>query len=215
MHIVIVAGGTAANPDAWEPWLAQADQLIAADGGAAYALAAGHVPDIVVGDLDSLNPQDRHHLEARGVRFEVHPRAKDETDLELALGCAVAQEAGEITILGALGGRLDHTLGNLLLLTDARWAGARLRLVGEGVLVLAVRSGGEARIEGEPGDLVSLLPLGGDAPGVHTEGLAWQLDGDTLVFGHTRGVSNQLTAPVARVWLEEKGSVVLVVHVKR
>lgn len=215
MHIVIVAGGSAHHKEAWQPWLVQADQLIAADGGAAHALALGRVPDLVLGDLDSLSTRERSQLEAHGVPFEVHPRAKDETDLELALHWAVEHGARQVTVLGALGGRLDHTLGNLLMLADPRWASVRLRLVSGIETVTAIHDGGEVQIDGQPGDLISLLPIGGDAVGVTTEGLAWRLSGDTLAFGRTRGVSNELTAHTARVRLEGPGGALLVVHTRR
>ncbi len=214
MHIVIVAGGTVDPAEGWLPWLAQADRCIAANGGAAHALALGLLPEVVLGDLDSLSAQDRNRLEGRGVRFEIHPQAKDETDLELALRWAVELGARQITVLGALGGRLDHTLGNLFLLADPRWAGVRLRLVGRGVTVSVAHPGAEVQIEGEPDDLVSLLPLGGDAVGVHTEGLAWRLSGDTLFLGRTRGVSNRLSAATARVRVGEPGGALLVVHTR-
>jgi thiamine pyrophosphokinase len=215
VHIVIVAGGNAPHREAWQPWLVQADQLVAADGGAAHALAVGRVPDIVLGDLDSLSAHERRQLEAQGVPFEVHPRAKDETDLELALDWAVEHGARQITVLGALGGRLDHTLGNLLLLADPRWASVRLRLVSGIETVTALHDGGEVQIDGQPGDLVSLLPIGGDAVGVTTEGLAWVLSGDTLALGRTRGVSNELVAHTAHIRLEGPGGALVVVHIRR
>jgi thiamine pyrophosphokinase len=214
VHIVILAGGIAGPPGAWQPWLAEADQLIAANGGAAHALARGVVPDVVLGDLDSLSSKDRRRLEARGTRFREHPAAKDETDLELAVQWAVENGAHRITVLGALGGRLDHTLGNLLLLADPRWAGARIRLVGSDVVASVAHPGTEVSIQGQPGDLVSLLPLAGDVAGVHTEGLAWRLAGDTLFFGRTRGISNKLETSTARVRVEEPGGRLLIVHTR-
>jgi thiamine pyrophosphokinase len=73
-----------------------------------------------------------------------------------------------------------------------------------------IRGGGEATLEGESGDLVSLLPLGGDARGVTASGLAWPLEGDTLRFGFSRGVSNEITAPMVRIEVQE--GYLLVVH---
>ncbi|MFO7531157.1 MAG: hypothetical protein R6W93_01760, partial [Candidatus Limnocylindrales bacterium] len=59
--------------------------LIAADGGAAHVLAAGLVPDVVVGDFDSLADADRARLEELGVELRVAPRDKDQSDMELCL----------------------------------------------------------------------------------------------------------------------------------
>ena len=94
------------------------ETIICADGGTRHALALGLVPAIVVGDLDSLSDPDRIKLLDAKVPIIPHPHDKDETDLELALGHAMAMEPAAILIAGALGSRLDHTLGNLSLLTD-------------------------------------------------------------------------------------------------
>ncbi len=116
----------------------------------------------------------------------------------------------EIIIFGALGGRLDHTLANVLLLALPRFAAMQIRIVGDREEALLVRDGSSVTVEGLPGDLVSLLPLGGDASGVTTAGLAWALDGDTLRFGSSRGVSNEMTGSTARITVEE--GCLLVVH---
>jgi thiamine pyrophosphokinase len=175
-------------------------------------LAWGLVPGLVIGDMDSLSDEERAELEARGCRFVVHPRAKDETDLELALTYAAELGTQEIIVLGALGGRLDHTLANVFLLALPVLADLSVRIVNGHEEALLARSGQSVTLEGEPGDLVSLLPLGGDARGVTTKGLAWTLQGDTLQFGPSRGVSNEMTAPQARV--EVEGGHLLVVHTR-
>ena len=210
MRATIFAGGQAGLEETWRKRLEEEDLIVGADGGAALALTAGLVPDVVVGDMDSLSGENRATLEVQGCRFVEHPRAKDETDLELALTYAVEAGARKITILGALGGRLDHLVANLLLLTLPGLAGVTVRIVGGQEEALLVRGGDRAALVGKPGDLVSLLPLGGDARGVITEGLAWQLRGDTLCFGFSRGVSNEMTARTAKVTVEE--GYLLVIH---
>ena len=209
MRAVIIAGGRAGD-QGWQRWVRAGDWIIGADGGAARALAWGLVPELVIGDMDSLPETAHSSLEAQGCRFVEHPRAKDETDLELALQSAVKEGAQEIVVLGALGGRLDHTLANVLLLALPAFEGVPIRIAdGEQEAILA--RGGEAiRLQGESGDLVSLLPLGGDARGVSTEGLVWALRGDTLQFGSSRGVSNEMTGTEARIQVGE--GILLVVH---
>jgi thiamine pyrophosphokinase len=210
MRTIIVASGRPNEGDTWRKWVRAGDRIIGADGGAARALAWGLVPDWVIGDLDSLSAGQRRALEARGCHFLVHPRAKDETDLELALTYAAEQGAQEIVILGALGGRLDHTLANLLLLALPQLAGRSVRLVDGREEALLLRSGEEAVLEGQPGDLVSFLPLGGDADGVTSSGLAWSLQADSLRFAFSRGISNEMTGTEATVRLDH--GLLLVVH---
>jgi thiamine pyrophosphokinase len=209
MRAVIIAGGQTKG-EGWRRWVQADDWIIGADGGAARALTWGLVPDLVIGDMDSLPEEARSRLEAKGCRFVEHPRAKDETDLELALRFAAEEGAREIVVMGAMGGRIDHTLANLLLLALPSLAGVSIRVVeGEQEAVLA-RGGETVRLDGAPGDLVSLLPLGGDVHGVSTESLAWALHDDTLRFGSSRGVSNEMSGTTARIQVGE--GVLLVVH---
>jgi thiamine pyrophosphokinase len=210
VRIIIVAGGSTPSGEVWRRWVREGDRMIGADGGASHALARGLTLDLVIGDMDSLADGDRALLQAEGCQFVVHPRAKDQTDLELALTYAAGEGASEIVVLGAFGGRLDHTLANVLLLGLPQLEQVLVWLVDDrGEMVLA-QSGRRVTVEGHLGDLVSLLPLAGDASGVTTTGLAWELEGDSLCFGSSRGVSNEMTAPEACIEVEE--GLVLVVH---
>ncbi len=210
MRTIIVAGGRSPERTNWRKWMQEGDLIIGADGGAAQALAWGLVPQVVIGDMDSLPQAQRAQLEEQGARFIVHPRAKDETDLELALTYAVERGAQEIVVLGALGGRLDHTLANVLLLALPALEGLDVRIAAGESEALLLRGGESVTLAGESGDLVSLLPLGGDVGGVKTDGLAWALRDDVLRFGHSRGVSNEMTGPLARIDVAE--GCLLVVH---
>ena len=134
--------------------------------------------------------------------MERHPTAKDATDLELAVDAAARSGASRIVVVGGGGGRLDHLLANFLLLASPAWAGIEIeaRL---GARVTVVHGGrGDRRIEGEPGSLVTLLPVGGAARGIVTDGLEYPLAHDELEPGTSRGVSNVLLGTSATVALE-------------
>ncbi len=197
--VVIAHGELDVTPEVEEA-VRGADLIVAADGGAAAALAHGWWPDILVGDLDSAPPKVQAQLAARGARVIRHSPRKDETDTELAVCTALAEGAEEITLLGATGGRLDHSLANILLLGMADLAGVRVSILAGRQRLFAIHS--RAEIRGRPGDLVSLLPVGGDACGVRTSGLEYPLRGETLPFGIPRGISNVLTESPATVSLE-------------
>ena len=204
MKIVIFANGELISPaDAVARWVQSTDVIVAADGGTRHALAAGLKPDQIIGDLDSLPPELRAELRAAGTEFQTYPPAKDETDLELALLWAAQQDAEEILVLGALGGRPDQELANLLLLALPELAGQKTRLAAGNWQVELIRGGEELVLHGEPGETISLLPLGGEASGVTTTGLRYPLQQETLHFGPARGVSNVLTKKTAVVRVEK------------
>lgn len=203
MKAVVVASG---EPDARDAaHLANADLVVAADGGGRWLDAIGVRPDMLLGDLDSLEPSLVERLADGGVAVERHPALKDASDTELALGRAVAAGADEVIVLGALGGgRLDHELANVLLLADPGWRGRvqDLRIVRGGTVARALHGGERLGLTGTEGDLVTLLPIGGRAEGIRTEGLRFPLDGEALDLGRSRGLSNEIVGGSASVSLE-------------
>ena len=192
--MILVAGGPA--PPATRP-LPHGATVIAADGGVDHALALGLRVELAVGDFDSVTPGGLAAAEAAGARIERHPAEKDATDLELALDVAAALEPRRLIVVGVAGGRLDHLLAGLLLLGAERYGHLEVDAIAGQALVHVVR--GARRLEGKPGELVSLLPLGGDAEGVTTDGLRYPLAGETMAAGSTRGVSNEFAETQARV----------------
>lgn len=197
MNVVIVAGSTLDGPLDPEA-LAGADLLIAADAGAHAVKAAGLLPHLLVGDLDSIDDDIRRAFTEAGVETLILPVMKDETDSEVALRVAVERGAKAVTVYGALGGpRLDHLLGMVLLLTAEWLQRIDVRLVDAQQELFLAR--GDRTITGNSGDLVSLLPLTPVVEDICTEGLLYPLRGEVLRQGKARGVSNELVAPRARV----------------
>jgi len=174
--------------------------VVAADSGVERAQTVGRAIHIAVGDFDSCAPAALAQAEADGARVERHPAAKDATDLELALDTARAEGAGHITVVGGYGGRLDHLLANAVLLAAPAFAGLRIDARMGTALVTVVRT--ESSLPGDVGELLSLLPVGGPAVGVRTEGLRYPLHVEDLPPGTTRGVSNEFLATVAVVTLD-------------
>ncbi len=201
MKVIVVANGTVETGEWWQEACEGATWVVAADGGARNALHLGLTPRVVIGDLDSLEPELQRELAQRGVEFISHSPHKDETDTELALLYAAQHGASEIVLLGALGGRLDHALANIFLLAMPQLAAIHVALITPDEIVSLIRD--EARFVGKPGDVLSLLPVGGDVRGITTQGLEYPLRDETLPFGLARGISNVLTAPVAEVRLRE------------
>ena len=194
MKTVVVAAGTLDVADA--RWLDAADVVIAADGGATSLDAWGRRPDRLIGDLDSVDAALVDQLARDGTIVERHPVDKEASDTELAIDAAFAEGATSVTVIGAVGGdRLDHELANMLLLADPRFTSRDLRAVQGSTVVRALHGPASAGLDGRLDDLVTLLPLGGDAHGVTTDGLRWPLDAATLRMGRSRGLSNEVVRP--------------------
>jgi thiamine pyrophosphokinase len=184
------------------------DYLIAADGGTRHILELGLTPSVLIGDLDSLSRENRAVLSDADTTINQYPRDKNETDLELALDYAVDRGFREMRIIAALGGRLDQTLGNLSLLSDPSLSALDIRAedgVQEALFVF-----NDCRLEGDPGDLVSLIPWGVKVSGITTTGLRWSLSFEDLLPNKTRGISNQMLEKTATVTISS--GILLVVH---
>ncbi|MGZ8715781.1 MAG: thiamine diphosphokinase [Gaiellaceae bacterium] len=195
--VVVFAAGSGTVPRVAIP---SGAVVVAADGGVELALELGVPVDVVVGDLDSIAPDSLETLERAGVRIERHPQEKDATDLALALDAALGLGPRRILLVGAAGGRLDHLLGELLLLGAEDYAAVEIDAYLGAAAVHVVR--GERSLVGTPGELVSLHALHGPAVGVVTEGLLYPLRGETLAAGSSRGISNVFAAEEARISLE-------------
>ncbi|MDQ3707188.1 MAG: thiamine diphosphokinase [Chloroflexota bacterium] len=192
------------------------DVVIAADGGSTLAARLGLVPDLVIGDLDSSDPGLVRELEAERVKFDrFQHETKLETDTELAVLAALAWQPDTILVLGAIGGRLDHSVANLLLLTHPQLVTHDVRLVDGKQVALLAKPGRWNEIPASEGDTVSLLPVGGEATGAVTSDLLYPLNSETLLEGRGRGVSNQVTGPQPRVFYEQGLLMVIVVRTGR
>lgn len=191
--------------------ISKGDLVIAADGGSGHCQTLGIIPDVLIGDLDS-TPQDLiREWQNAGVLVIRHPPQKDQTDLELALLHAQAEGASEIIVYGAVGGRLDMTFGNMLLLAHPELTSS-IKLICSGEEVQVLRPGESLVLNGEPGDIVSLLSLQPGKSSITTKGLEYPLNNENLGFGFTRGVSNQLAANKAVIQLES--GLLAVIHTR-
>lgn len=212
MRAIIFANGEISEPFTYPSNRQPEDILIAADGGYAHCQVFGLVPNVVIGDFDSLEPAQVPVLEASGVRIIRYPVRKDYTDLELAVQFTINLSPEEILVFGALGKRWDQTLANLLLPAAFQSVDIPIRLMDGLQEIMLIRPGQTLKLKGQPGDTISLIPLGGDAYGVATQGLEWPLKEETLHFGATRGVSNVLMDEIGSVYLEDGLLLVVAIH---
>ncbi len=192
MKAVLVAAGDIAQGAWLSSQLSRADLLIAVDGGLRHVLAAGHLPDLLVGDLDSVLQAD---LERAGpVPRVTFPTDKDATDLELAVREAVTAGASELLLLASLGSRRDQGLASLLLAARLRRE-ARLdvSLAGAGMIAWPLDAGDELQLPCPKGTTFSVIAL---EPGsrMSISGARYQVTDSALDFGSGLGISNETVA---------------------
>lgn len=170
--------------------------VIAADGGLAHLERRGIVPDLIVGDFDSLGRTPE------GCNVIRHPVEKDDTDMMLAVKTGLDRGCNRFLLYGGLGGRLDHTYANLQTLVYLSDCGSRGWLLGGGVAASAVRNGRLDFAEGRRGT-VSVFCPNGEARGVDLTGLYYPLENAVLTSSFPLGVSNQFTGEAASVSVRE------------
>jgi len=155
------------------------DFLVAVDGGLRHLKRLGLKPQLLIGDLDSVDPSELAEVMDAGIEVRRFPPAKDQTDLELALDYVLSAGYAQIVIAYPFGDRVDHTLGNLSLLSHPDMAGINLSLDDGQVEALLFDKG--ASLPTQPGDLVSLIAWGAPVEGISTKGLEYPLNNETLV----------------------------------
>jgi len=190
-HTLIFIGGDPPHPSVRTHLPADA-YVIAADSGYAHAIAMGFVPNELVGDMDSISAVDLSDAHDSNVLITEYPTDKDLTDTEIAIAIALARHSTHITVVSGGGDRFDHVLGMVHSLASCAATVETNLLIGTAHVSYATYTR-QFQLVTQPGNIVSLLPIGGDAT-VTTTGLQWELNNDTLQSFASRGVSNIATS---------------------
>ncbi|EIJ41228.1 thiamine pyrophosphokinase [Beggiatoa alba B18LD] len=199
-HILVVANGRIQTPAWYQPLIQQVDKIIAADGGANNCRLLGIEPDYVIGDLDSITPTTRAQLTAKTQVIEDPDQNK--TDLELAFSLAQTFDPVKLSIIGAIGTRLDHTLSNIISLDQVHVPCVLLDEYNDIYLVQD-----SLQVTGQPNDIISILPITA-VQGLTYTGLKWGVDNLDVQTGWL-GTSNRLLETVATISLRQ-GKVVVI-----
>ncbi len=193
------------------PHLQPRDFIMAADGGLKHIHRLKLKPALVIGDLDSIAASDldiAEHEQTEILRFD---KDKDETDLELAIQAAIQRGYREILIVAGLGGRLDQTMANLLLMLHPDFSKCSITFDDGIEEVFLIRE--TCQVKGNPGDIISIIPIKGDCRGVKTENLKYPLREETLYQFKTRGISNVMTSSQAAISIAD--GIALCIHTRK
>ena len=200
---IIFLNGTPVAAERLKPYLRSKPLLIGCDGGTRQLIALGLTPDAIIGDFDSWPDDD-----LEGVTAVRYPVDKDHTDGELAIQYARMAGCQEIILVGALGGRLDHLLGHLLLLNKREFRALSLKIIDDTQEAFLIRK--TAQVQGKKGDIVSFMPLNGPVKVVSCRGLRYPLSNYRLSPQANMGISNVMTAQSAEIVLSH--GTLLVIH---
>ncbi len=188
--------------------LSEAELIVAVDGGLDHLTKLGVTPHIIIGDLDSVDREKLSYFEDIGVGITKFPEKKDQTDLELALQFVVESGFEKIYLLGATGGRIDHFLGNLYICSNPNFADKEIKLLSKNNELFVCKQ--NQQIYGQPGDLISLIPISEQVKGIKTQGLEYPLENEDLNRWEARGISNLMVEETAKIHFQS--GVLLCVH---
>lgn len=211
MRAVLIANGHINNPSFIKEKICIGDLIICVDGGLRYAHNAEIMPDYIIGDFDSADIELIDKYAGLGAMVLQFPKKKDLTDMEIALELAEEKGIRELFIFGAMGGRSDHAIANIMNLYQALEKGMNAAIIDENEEIYITKD--TIVLERPKGTLISLVPIGEAAFKVKTEGLSYPLNYEDLYLGHSRGVSNIFEEEKAKVSLE-KGVLLIFINNK-
>lgn len=171
--------------------------VIAVDGGFAHLEAIGRVPDLALGDFDSLG------YVPNTVEVVQHPSHKDKSDLEIAFDYAEEQALDQVFVYGALGGRLDHTMGCLQMAAGFAERGMEVTFIAPDCAVRIVVGPERFELPRIDRGTVSVFSACDKAFGVVEQGMEYPLDVPELTNRTTWGLSNELVGQPASVSVEK------------
>lgn len=190
MKATIIAHGCLNNFEVLKRECSNCDIIICADGGAEFANKNNIIPNYLIGDFDSIDEFVLNYYKTQNTEIIEFPREKDYTDTEICINKALQLNCDEICILAGIGGRLDHSLGNIGLLHMMKEHDVLGYIAGEDCYVYLCKD--ELFIKGEAGDVVSIIPFKGDVSGVSLYGLKYSLQNADIKFGCPIGISNEM-----------------------
>lgn len=212
-HFLVVAGGDI--DDAFACCMIEEDRpevMIAADRGMDFFYRSQKIPDVIIGDFDSAKPASLSYFRAQGVRVETLSPMKDDTDTEAALRLAIAMGAERITLLGAVGSRLDHVLANIELLGIGLTAGVPIVIADANNKIRMTDRSIAIRRREQHGKYVSLLPYTPEVMHLTLRGFKYPLYDVTLRGFCSLGISNEIVEERAEIVFD--GGILLVMETR-
>jgi len=203
MRYIIVSNGDISNYGFYKSIIDSADYIICADGGAKHLIKMNIIPNVIIGDLDSIHEDDKVIFFDNNVKFHKFPANKDATDTELAVDYAISHNPKEIILIGVIGSRMDHSIANITLLKKILGHGIRGRIINENNEICILNDEyNEIVLTREKHYYLSLVPLCNRVEGITLEGFKYPLINAKINLGSSLGVSNEFDRDEAKVKIQ-------------
>ncbi|MCP4672790.1 MAG: thiamine diphosphokinase [Desulfobacula sp.] len=201
MKCVIIANGDLAYSENIVKTIKDARMVICADGGAKHLRALNILPHVMIGDFDSITPEDHLFFKTKKIKFLNYPIKKNHTDTDLCVSHALEHKASDITLLGVTGTRLDHTLANILLLKKLAQLKIPARIIDKHNEILVVTD--YLELKGRPEELLSIIPVTQTVNGITLTGLEYPLKNADMKMGDTIGISNVFKESIVSISIKK------------
>lgn len=196
---LIISGGKFVD---LPPEILKADHVIACDRGLDHADRYGIVPDVVIGDWDSVSSVNLERIRGGEIKSERYPKEKDDTDTVLAMKHALELGYKDIRMVCAFGRRMDHAFSNIQTAHYGAERGALVRIYDEETEVI-VFSSGTVTVPRKKGHGLSVFSLTDACRGVSIKGTRYELEDGVLTNSFPLGQSNEFKSDFAQITLSQ------------
>lgn len=204
MRHIIVSNGDISDYSFYKGLISESDYIICADGGAKHLIEMNIVPNIILGDLDSIKEEDKRVFKEKNVEFYKFPCDKDASDTELALDFALTHNPSEVIFIGAIGSRMDHSIGNITLLKRLLDNDIRGKVINENNEIYLLNSKiNEITLQGKKNDYLSIIPISNNVKGITLSGFKFPLADAEISLGSSLGISNEFVSDVVKIEIKE------------
>lgn len=207
MKALIIANGKIRDYDLLNNLVQENDFILCADGGINHLMQINAIPDLIVGDLDSVSQTGIEYIKKNNIIVEKFPVMKDETDTDLALNYLILRKYKQITIAGGIGSRIDHTMGNIFLLRKLNKNGIKACIINENNIIHLVEK--DIRLFKREEYYTSVIPISLNGIEITTSGFLYPLSNEHIEFGSTRGISNVLNQDIGIITIHKGEALVI------
>lgn len=206
---LVISSGEISNYNILQKYVNQSEYIICADGGMNHLLKIGVLPDIIVGDLDSINNTSKRIIKENNIQVEKYPTMKDMTDNEIALRVVKNRSPKRVAFFGVLGSRWDHSIANILLLKKLEESNITAYIVNRNNRIRYGVENVEIEIYKTNYKYLSIIPISDSGVNVSLLNFAYPLDKHQIDFTSTLGISNEIIGNKGKIKIHSGEAIII------